>query len=352
MAQDIQFRKAERKRAKARIALYGPAGSGKTHSSLRIAAGLVPNGKIAVIDTENGSAELEAGKQGIPSFDVVVMHAPFDPLKYIAAVHAAEEAGYDCIIIDSLSHAWAGSGGLLEKKDMLEKTKKNSFAAWRDITPQHNKLVDALLQSSSHIIATVRTKTGYAMDVDATGKSSVKKMGMEPVQRDGLEYEFTIVFDIDQASHLVTASKDRTSLFDSPEGKNIEIPSVETGTKIRKWLEAGAEETVEKNDDNNDNPLSDLPKKEEQKQEQKQGPAMTSVPITNGSEIDEPRKASSSSIGLLRQLLNQKIGINVADEEGCLQYLSIEGIALGSIADITAADCKRVIEGLMSQSSK
>lgn len=239
----ISFRKAERKRAKARIALYGPPGAGKTHSALKIAAGLAPNGKIAVLDTENSSAELEAGKAGIPHFDVLVMHAPFEPTKYIEAIRAAEKAGYDVLIIDSLSHAWAGSGGLLEKKDMLDKTQKSSWAAWRQITPMHNRLVEAMLQSTVHIIATVRTKTGYAQETDIhTGKTTVKKIGMEPIQRDGLEFEFTIVFDLDQSTHLATSSKDRTSLFDTPDGKNIMLPSQDLGDMIREWLESGVEE--------------------------------------------------------------------------------------------------------------
>lgn len=235
----IEFRKAERKRAKARIALCGPSGSGKTHGALLLAKGM--GTKIALIDTENSSAEMEAGKPGIPEFDVVVMHAPFDPVKYIAAVQAAEDAGYDVIIIDSLTHAWAGSGGLLEKMDMLAKTKKNSFAAWREITPQHNRLVEAILQSKANIIATMRTKTSYAVDTNDKGRTEVKKMGMEPVQREGMDYEFTLVFDIDQGSHIASASKDRTSLFDT----NPVVISTQTGEQIKAWLEAGVTEKIE-----------------------------------------------------------------------------------------------------------
>jgi hypothetical protein len=233
----IEFIKAERKRAKARIALCGPSGSGKTHSALRVAEGLAKTGKIALIDTENSSAEMEAGKPGIPPFDVVVMHAPFDPAKYIAGIKAAEAAGYEVLIVDSLSHAWAGSGGLLEKKDILEKIKKNSFTAWREITPLHNRLIETMLQSNMHIIATIRTKTGMAMDTDGNGKVTVKKVGMDLVQRDGIDYEFTVVLDLDQATHVATPSKDRTSIFDTPDGKNLVVPSEEVGVEIREWLE-------------------------------------------------------------------------------------------------------------------
>lgn len=233
----VVFRKAERKRAKARIALCAPSGGGKTHSALLMAAGM--GTKIAVIDTENGSAEMEAGKQGIPDYDVLTVEAPFDPKKYIDAIKAAEVAGYEVIIIDSLSHAWSGTGGLLEKKDQMTKVKgNNSFTAWREITPLHNQLVDSMLQSKCHVIATMRTKTEYTVNKTDDGKTEIKKMALAPVQRDGMDYEFTIVFDIAQDNHLAIASKDRTSLF----ANRIFLPTQETGKEIKDWLDGGLED--------------------------------------------------------------------------------------------------------------
>lgn len=233
----ITFQKAERKKSKARIALCAPAGGGKTHSALLLASGL--GKKIAVIDTESGSASLEAGKPGIPEFDVLEMHAPFMPDKYVLAMKAAEEAGYDVIILDSLSHAWAGTGGLLEEVDKKAKASKsgNSYTAWRDVTPMHNRLVEAILQSQCHVIGTMRSKAEYAME-SANGKLAPKKVGMAPVQREGMDYEFTIVFDIDQASHIASVSKDRTSLFD---GKT-EVLSKATGEQIHDWLMTGKDQ--------------------------------------------------------------------------------------------------------------
>jgi hypothetical protein len=232
----MSFQKAERKQAKARIAFCAPAGGGKTHSSLLVAAGL--GGRIAVIDTENGSASLEAGKPGIPDFDVLTLQAPFTVEKYISGMKEAESAGYDVIILDSISHAWQGQGGLLEQMDMKAKASKsgNSFAAWRDITPMHNAFVDAILQSKCHVIATMRQKPEYVLEKDEkTGRSAPKKIGLAPMQREGMDYEFTIVFDIDQQSHVALASKDRTSLFD---GKPF-VPSVETGKMISQWIMGG-----------------------------------------------------------------------------------------------------------------
>lgn len=253
----IQFVKAERKKSKARIAFCAPAGGGKTHSALLVANGL--GGKIAVIDTENGSAALEVGKPNVPEFDMITMSAPFLPEKYVAAIKAAEEAGYDTIIVDSLSHAWAGTGGLLEQLDMKKKTQKNSFTAWGDITPSHNKLVEAILQSKCHIIATMRTKADYVIE-EVNGKKIPKKVGMAPIQREGMDYEFTIVWDIDQASHVAVTTKDRTSLFDG----TPHIPTVDTGKKIVDWLNAGEEEKPKEEPKQPEAPVEPKPPVQEQ----------------------------------------------------------------------------------------
>ena len=227
------FKKAERKRIKARIALCSPAGGGKTHSALLIASGL--GKKIAVIDTEK-SAELETGKKGIPEFDILKISEPYEPQKYIEAIKAAEDAEYDIIIVDSLSPAWSGSGGLLDTHDKVSQVRgNNSFTAWRTVTPMHNTLVDAIIQSKCHIIATMRTKVGYAMDSDDRGRTKVSKVGLAPIQREGMDYEFTIVLDIAREKHLATASKDRTSLFKD----DVFTPNKETGVKLIEWLESG-----------------------------------------------------------------------------------------------------------------
>jgi len=226
--------KAERKNAKARIACCGPAGAGKTHSALRLAGEL--GEKILLIDTENHSGEMEAGKPGIPEYFVFPIEPPFDPNKFIEAVKAAEENDFDVVIIDSLSHAWAGSGGLLDQQGKIADRGTNSFTAWRQITPKHNALVDSMLQSSCHIIATMRSKQEYVIEENERGKKAPKKVGLAPVQREGLEYEFTIVFDIDQKTHTAVSTKDRTSLF--PPDSSF-VLSNEIGQKIKNWLEAG-----------------------------------------------------------------------------------------------------------------
>jgi hypothetical protein len=226
------FKKAERRRVKLRLALCGPSGSGKTYSALKIAKGI--GDKIALIDTENGSGSLYSD---ICDYDVEEIKPPFTVDKYITAIKEAELAGYEVLIIDSLTHAWAGQGGLLEEVDKrsARSTSHNSYAAWRDVTPMHNKLVDTILQSDLHIITTMRSKTAYELEKGANGKVAPVKKGMAPIQRDGLEYEFTVVLDLDNQKHVAEAGKDRTGLFD---GK-IDVPSEETGKMLKEWLESG-----------------------------------------------------------------------------------------------------------------
>lgn len=221
------FKKAERKKAKLRLALCGPSGSGKTYSALLTAFGL--GGKIAVIDTERGSSELYSE---LGSFDVGILEPPFKPVKYVEAIKSAENLGYEVIVIDSLSHAWAGEGGLLDIHGSVTNRVKNSFSAWREVTPMHNQLVDTMLQSSCHLIITLRAKTEYLVD---EGGKKIQKVGLAPIQRDGLEYEFTVFGDI-ATSHCITITKDRTGQF---QDKSFVVTS-HFGVDLRKWLNSGA----------------------------------------------------------------------------------------------------------------
>ncbi|MFA6064004.1 MAG: ATP-binding protein [Gallionella sp.] len=227
-----EFRKAERKKAKLRCGISGPSGSGKTFSALLLAFGL--GGKIAMIDTENGSGDLYAD---LGEYDVLPIKSPFTTDKYIEGIKAAEKAGYSTIIIDSLSHAWSGEGGLLDQQGKIaDSGRGNSYTAWRTITPKHNALVEAMLQSSCHIVATVRSKTEYVIEKNDKGKDVPRKVGMAPIQREGMEYEFTVFFDL-SIEHVASTSKDRTSLFDGQYFK----PSRESGEKLLAWLISGAD---------------------------------------------------------------------------------------------------------------
>lgn len=227
----MEIRQASRKRARIKMALQGPSGSGKTFSALFLAFGLCGDWtKIAVVDTENHSAELYAN---LGSFNTVSIAAPFSPEKYIQAITLCESAGIEVIILDSCSHEWESSGGIL---DIHGNMAGNSFTNWSKLTPRHNAFVQAILQSSCHIIGTIRSKQDYVLQ-EKNGKMVPEKVGMKGITRDGMDYEFTLMFELD-IKHNASASKDRTGLF---EGKPETRISIETGKRILEWCNLGGE---------------------------------------------------------------------------------------------------------------
>lgn len=221
------LRVSKRSQARIRACVQGPSGAGKTFSSLLLAYGLTGNwSKVAVIDTENQSADLYAH---LGQYNVISVGAPQTPEKYMEAIEVCEKAGMEAIIIDSISHEWET---LL---DIHSNMPGNSFSNWAKITPRHNGLLNKILSCSAHVIATVRTKQDYVL-TDKNGKMVPEKVGLKGVQRDGLEYDFTFVFDVN-IRHMASASKDRTGMF-------VDLPDfmigIETGQKILKWCNEGS----------------------------------------------------------------------------------------------------------------
>ena len=228
----MQLQTAQRKRAKIKMGLQGPSGSGKTYSALLIAYGLCNDwSKIAVVDSENHSAELYAH---LGAFNTLQLSMPFTPEKYIQAIDVCEKAGMDVVILDSLTHEWEY---LIDFHSSLQ---GNSFTNWGKITPRHNAFVQKILNSKCHIISTIRTKQDYVLN-ERNGKMVPEKVGLKSVQRDGLEYEFTLAFDLDMKNNAI-ASKDRTGLFF---GKPEQKLSIETGKQINDWCNSGASITVD-----------------------------------------------------------------------------------------------------------
>lgn len=227
------FQKAERKQAKLKLALTGPSGSGKTYSALLMATGI--GKKIALIDTENASASLYADRF---EFDTMVMKPPYTIPRYLEAIRAAIGARYDVLIIDSLSHAWAGEGGILDKKAKLDsRVGSNSFTNWSSLTPEQEQLFSGIMNADINMICTMRSKQEYVLEQNERGKQVPRKVGMAPIQRDGAEYQFTTVFDM-AMDHSASTSKDRTGLFDGQLFK----PTKETGEALMKWLQSGKAE--------------------------------------------------------------------------------------------------------------
>jgi hypothetical protein len=227
----VQIRKARRSATKLRLLLPGPSGSGKTWGGLTLAKGI--GGRTVVIDTEQGSSDMY---DELHEFDVVDLSPPFTPERYIECITACEEAGYDIIIVDSITHEWNGKGGCLELVDEIAraKFKGNTWSAYSEITPRHRAFIDAMLRSKAHIIATARAKTETAQ-VDEGGRKRVVKLGMAAETRQGVEFEFDVVLDLVHDGHFATVSKDRTGVF-SGDPKPI-TPA--TGERLAAWLAGG-----------------------------------------------------------------------------------------------------------------
>lgn len=240
------FAPAVRAKSKLRLAINGVAGSGKTYTALKVASNMVTPGRrnngqarIAMIDSERGSARLYAGVDGLQPFDVLELQANsagvIMPELYLDAIRMAEQYGYEFLIIDSLSHAWEG---VLEVKAQLDKKpNSNSYTNWRDVTPLHNRLVDSILSYNGHVIACMRVKMEHVIEKDDRGKNVVRKVGLKSVMRDGVEYEFSVVMDMsDDNSGAIT----KTRCMELT-GQIIAKPGVELAHTLNQWLETGIE---------------------------------------------------------------------------------------------------------------
>lgn len=262
----MEIRVATRKKVKLHLGLSAGSGGGKTYSALLLAKGLVGSwSKIGVIDTENGSASLYSH---LGEFLTAELRPPFSPERYIEYIAGFEKAGVECIIIDSISHEWEGEGGVLE---LCDKNGGGFQNGWKAMTPRHTKFVQAILQSSCHVITTVRRKTEYALQetTNKQGKTVIApvKVGLKEVTREGFEYELTVNLELD-VKHFATSSKDRTGLFAD---KDPFIITEETGKLIAEWCEKGI----------------DAKKLEKEKQERLQQDVQKALQVLGGCQYKE-----------------------------------------------------------------
>lgn len=236
------FQKATREKLKLRMALVAPPKSGKTFCGLTFAFALAgPSGRVFVIDTENRSASKYAGDSphGIPwNFEACELRH-FAPSTYTAAIKAAANEGADVLLIDSLSHAWEGVGGALDQVDKKSSQTGNSFTAWKDVTPQHREMIETIIGAPLHVIVTMRTKMEYVLEetINRSGKkvTAPRLVGLAPVQRQGMEYEFDIVCDLD-VDHTLKVGGTRCRPID---GLVVSRPGPEFMEPVIKWLNEG-----------------------------------------------------------------------------------------------------------------
>ena len=300
----MELRKATRQKAKLRLGISGPSGSGKTYSALLLASGFAPWDKVALIDTENGRGDLYAH---LGEYNIITLGAPFTPERYIEAIRACEAAGIEVIVIDSISHEWEGKGGILEMNDLIAQTKfkGNTWAAWSHTTPRHQAFVQAIIQSSCHIITTVRSKTET---VNEGGK--IKKLGMKAIQREGFDYELTVNFNLDRDSHTVMVDKDNTELF---EGNDPFVITAKTGKLLKKWCEEGVE------------PVKEV-------QESPKTPSTAPLDLTERPHLKKLRAAlqkfGAKTVGEGLSILNEKAGLTLtqfpsSEEDAAKAYAAL-----------------------------
>lgn len=326
------FKKATKEKQKAKVALIGPSGSGKTYTALRMAKAL--GDRIAVIDTEHGSASLYADQF---DFDTLELER-FDPRIYIKAMRAAEAAGYDVLIVDSLSHAWMGKDGALELVDkMKSKYGGNQFAAWGDVTPIHRDLIETILATKLHLIATMRSKTEYVVEEDSRGKQRPRKVGMAPIQRDGMEYEFSVVGTLD-VDHTLVIDKTRCPDLD---GQIFNKPGEDVAKILLDWLNAGAEvqpapETVS---DSEPEPLSSSEAAE---------PEPTPEPTGNGNR-QHGKKLPTVRTGQFKAMM-KRLPAYYDDEDDQSQWYHVLGalVKSGWNGDITDDNVEEAFRALVA----
>lgn len=233
MSAPFVFEDAKKSQAKGRIGITGPAGAGKTFTALLLAS--LMGKKIAVIDSEHGSASKYADKFKFKTLQLTSFH----PNNYVQAIRAAEAQGFDVLVIDSASHEWNGKDGCLELVDQASKKYKgNSYVAWADVTPLHTEFIEAIHQSNMHIIATFRSKMDY-IQTESGGRKEVKKVGMAAITREGAEYEFDVVGEMDLDHNMVITKSRCEALAD----RVIAKPGEDLAKAIMAWLSDGEEPT-------------------------------------------------------------------------------------------------------------
>ncbi|KNB67064.1 ATP-binding protein [Mycobacteroides abscessus] len=226
----LTFKPATREASHARIALSGPSGSGKTYTALALGTAL--SDRVAFVDTERGSASKYVGLNGW-QFDTVQPDS-FAPLSLVELLGTAAGAEYGCVVVDSLSHYWMGVDGMLEQADRRSRN-GNSFSGWKEVRPEERRMIDALVAFPGHVVVTMRSKTEYVIEENERGKKVPRKVGMKPEQRDGIEYEFDLVGDLDHDNTL-TVVKSRIHTLSKAV---IPFPGEELAQQISEWLSDG-----------------------------------------------------------------------------------------------------------------
>ena len=252
------FTPARKENLRARVAICGPTGAGKTWTALQLARILAgERGRIGFVDTENRSAAYYAPDPRKPvverlnwwdppyEFGHLPWSPPYDPRKLtemILSQQLRDELGDDgVLVIDSGTHFWNGDGGTLDVVDHASRRSGNSFVGWSEGTPAQRGLLDAIVHAPFHVVFCMRSKMEYLLQEEVKNGRKITvptKVGMAPEQRAGIEYEFTVVADMD-LEHRLIVSKSRCDLIADAVATKGE--SSQVWTTFRDWLATGVQ---------------------------------------------------------------------------------------------------------------
>jgi ABC-type dipeptide/oligopeptide/nickel transport system ATPase component len=251
-----QIKTARRHQVKVRVCLYGASGSGKSGTAFRLAHYLsggtdTTAGNFLVIDTENNSAILYAVAEGEsinPSkFRFEFQHlnlgpSQTTPASYVEAMNIASELGVGAVVIDSATHEWQN---ILDRKTTKDAQGGNSFTNWGPFTKEHQDFVEAIKNPPCHLIVTTRAKEEFVVEKNDAGKTVIRKMGTQPIQRDGFNYELdiNILMQSDDAGVSGTVIKTR-----NPDllNKVILNPGKDLAEQLAIWSQTGDEPPLTK----------------------------------------------------------------------------------------------------------
>lgn len=279
-----------------RAMVSGPSGAGKTTSSLRIAGGIARKlGKsskeelekaIGVIDTENGRSGLEYGRDygGGPLYFSQLKVPNHKPDTFLQALRVAYREAFDVLLVDSLTHEWEGIRALVDDISAKDK-RKQGLPAWGVATPKHDEIMGALQKMPSHVIGCFRSKTMHAaqqQEVNGKTKTVIERLGMQPMARDGTEFEFDLHLELSPEGYVSHGKRPRgifTPLAErtwesATETLGVDLIACLTGGEASAVVEVGSPE----GESTNPKPEPSAAKQDNPAQNETQGPADSGAP--------------------------------------------------------------------------
>lgn len=242
MGMQIQ-KNVTRQGSKLVLGFVGESGSGKTLSALYMALGMAKGngtgegaGRVGFIDTENGRSRLYSEDEVVKAnggFDMIELAAPYTPERFLEAIETFDEAGYPVVVVDTVSHEWNNTGGVIDQVDT--DPGKSEFAKWNKPKKKHARFFNGALQAKCHLIFCYRAKEKLKQAKDEQGKSVIVSNGIQPIQDSAMIYDMTISFLFEKTfPRHIKVPKMLHQLF--PQDQRI---TVQHGVNLSQWVAGG-----------------------------------------------------------------------------------------------------------------